>query len=116
MKLKPIAAAVAAASTLHIPSISAAEPAAEPAMHLVPRPTSAHNSRRLTRKAARHQAVRDGVILGDTHSNLNEGKGSGSFTEPLYYSGHKEKLEAMIDLFATRGDPLVAIHLNRASV
>jgi len=56
------------------------------------------------------------VILGDTHSNLNEGKGSGSFTEPLYYSGHKEKLEAMIDLFATRGDPLVAIHLNRASV
>ena len=29
MKLKPIAAAVAAASTLHIPSITAAEPAAE---------------------------------------------------------------------------------------
>ena len=40
-------------------------------------------------------------MLGDTHTNLNEGKGSGSFMEPLYYSGHKEKLEAMIDLFAT---------------
>jgi hypothetical protein len=39
----------------------------------------------------------------DMHSNLHEGKGSGSFTEPLYYAGHKQKLEALIDLFHTRG-------------
>jgi len=44
-----------------------------------------------------------GLELGDSHSNIGEGKGSGSFTEPLYYSGHQEKLEALIDLFQQHG-------------
>jgi len=107
------------------------------------------------------------VGLGDAHSNLGEGKGSGSFMEPLYvptvrtlytlytpaphatrhcnairrctphlrllarsarthtrtharwhryYSGHKEKLEALIDVFQQRGDPLVGIHLNHDEI
>ena len=53
--------------------------------------------RRLSRSALRARAATkdaaasDGVLLGDTHSNLGEGKGSGSFMEPLYYEGHKVK-------------------------
>ena len=36
--------------------------------------------------------------------------------EPLYYEGHKAKLEALISLFQTRGDPLVGIHLNHDEI
>lgn len=78
--------------------------------------------RRLSRSALRFRATTkvaaasDGVLLGDTHSNLGEGKGSGSFMEPLYYEGHKAKLEALISLFQTHGDPLVGIHLNHDEI
>ena len=82
---------------------------------------SPKRKRRLSRSALRARAamkdsVGGGVSLGDSHSNLGEGKGSGSFMEPLYYEGHKAKLEALITLFQTHGDPLVGIHLNHDEI
>jgi hypothetical protein len=111
----------------HLPWPPPNSSAALKPMHLTPSPTPSRGStsRRLSRGGHRRRTMakvgatadgRNEAMLGDTHSNLHEGKGSGSFTEPLYYAGHKQKLEALIDLFATRGDPLVGIHLNHDEI
>ena len=106
--------------------------------------------RRPRRSELRAQTLRGGLSLGDTHSNIGQERGSGSFMEPrysglksernwgtrmqnripgaakeyeyelpssssfsacptfwfeprLYYDGHRQKLEALIDLFQQHG-------------